>query len=306
MFTRSLWTQIPFSSLIVNSVGNPRESRGFTRHAPLSLWAWPIVASFLFFMPGSGLLAHEPLFMASHEAPGKGAFDMHLEITAEGTEDGEDEAEYEIEGTWGLTRDLAVQVALPFVVESGGGGSISASGFGDPSVNIKWRFWDHDVLGAKYALAAFLNSTVPVGEEEFGRDRPSFLAGLAHGREGLKHYYFFDVRYAYAVDDDGDQPGDILFLDASYGWRPGTRGLMRTDVVFFFEANWEDHDPDRHDDILDPTSGGRFFSLAAEALISPFNRLMIRGGVQVPVSQSIPLGAARRDPTFRLAIETRF
>ena len=81
---------------------------------------------------------------------------------------------------------------------------------------------------------------------------------------------------------------------------------MRTDVVFFFEANWEDHDPDRHDGILDLTSGGEFFSLAAEALISPFNRLMIRGGVQVPVSQNIPQGAVRRDPTFRLAIETRF
>ncbi len=256
----------------------------------------------------SSAWAHEPLFMASHEAPGKGAFDAHLEITGERTE-AEDKTEYEVEATWGLTRDVALQVGLPMVVKSGeaseSGGSLSASGFGDPTVRLKWRFWDRPFRGGRYAAAAFFRTTVPVGEEGFGRDRPALLAGLAHGREGLKHYYFVDVRYAHAVADGGDRPGDALFLDASYGLRPVRRGLEQTDVVFILEGNWEDRDRDRHENGVDTTSGGRFFSLALEALVSPFNRLMIRGGVQVPVSQNIPRGAPRRDLAFRLAVEFR-
>lgn len=256
-----------------------------------------ILPGLLLFGGASAPLAHEPLFMASHEAPGKGAFDAHLEVTGDRT-DREDETEYELEATWGLTRDFAVRVGLPFVAEQ--------SGSGDPSVGVKWRFWDRDVLAGKYAAAAFLRSTVPLGEEGIGRDRPSFLAGLAHGKEGLRHYYFVDARFAYAVADGGDKPGDTLFLDASYGWRPVTRGLEQTDVVLFFEANWEDHDPDRRDGIPVPASGGRIFSLAAEVLVSPHNRLMIRAGLQVPVSQNLAEGAPRREPGFRLATEFRF
>lgn len=290
----------------------PRRSNNFNHdplfYAPSRLRARLLGALLFLFAVPSGVLAHEPLFMASHEAPGKGAFDLHLEVTGTQTDD-EDETEYEVEATWGLTRDVAVRVGLPFVTLSGSdetGSSPSPSGFGDPTVRLKWRFWDRDVLGGKYAVAAILDSTIPVGDEGIGRDRPSLLAGIAHGKEGLEHYYFVDARYAYAVEDSGDKPGDTLFLDASYGWRPVDRGMEGTDVVLFFEANWEDHDQDRRGGVVNPASGGRFFSLAAETLISPSNRLMIRGGVQLPISQSVPTGAPERDFTFRLAVEFRF
>ncbi len=239
-----------------------------------------------------GTLAHEPLFMASHEAPGKGAFDMHLEVTSE-----QGETEYELQATWGFTRDVAVRVGVPFLAQ--------ASGFADPRVAVKWRFWDRDVLGGKYAVAALLETTLPLGEQGIGRDRPSVLVGVVHGREGLHHYYFLDARYAHSGADDGERPGDVLFLDGSYGWRPVLRPLDQTDVVLFFEVNWEDHVPERRGGV-DPMSGGRFLSAAAEVLVSPSNRLMIRTGVQVPVSQRIPPGAPRRDARFRVATEFRF
>ena len=58
--------------------------------------------------------AHEPLFMMSHEAPGKGASDWHVAIHGERGED-EDETEFEVEYTRGITRDLAFKVGVPLV-----------------------------------------------------------------------------------------------------------------------------------------------------------------------------------------------
>lgn len=126
-------------------------------------------------------LAHEPLFMMSHEVPGKGASDWHVAIHGERGED-EDETEFEVECTRGITRDLALKVGVPLVrrEERRAGFMKSSTGLGDPSVRVKWRFWDRDVLGAKYALAAMLESTIPVGKGgvRLGHDQPSIVAGV--------------------------------------------------------------------------------------------------------------------------------
>ena len=143
---------------------------------------------------------HEPLFMMSHEAPGKGASDVHLAIHGERTP-ARDETEFELEYTRGLTRNLAVKVGIPLVREEERIADVfkGDTGVGDPSVRIKWRFWDRDVLGAKYAVALMVHSTIPVGEgpARRGHERPSILWGLSHGRESLAWYYFVDMRYRY-------------------------------------------------------------------------------------------------------------
>ena len=150
-------------------------------------------------------LAHEPLFMMSHEAPGKGASDLHLAIHGERGEH-EDETEFELEYTRGLTRNLALKISAPLVRQEERVADLieGSTGVGDPTIRAKWRFWDRDVLAAKYAVAAMVQSTIPVGDGSgrLGSERPVILAGLSHGRESLEWYYFTDVRYLHALCPD--------------------------------------------------------------------------------------------------------
>lgn len=249
--------------------------------------------------------AHEPLFMMSHEAPGKGAADLHLAIHGERGET-EDETEFELEYTRGLTRNLAVKAGLPFVREERLVDEFieGESGLGDPRIRLKWRFWDRDLLGSKYALAALAQTSVPVGER--GRDRPSLLFGLSHGREGLAWYYFVDARYLYHVDDEGSRPGHRLLLDFSPGWRPYLGGLEQTDVVLFLEFNYAHLFARQLDGKKVPDSGGDFFALAPEILLSPGNRLMFKAGLQVPLVQAPDGAAAEMRTSFALETEIRF
>lgn len=260
--------------------------------------AYPIVAE-----------AHEPIFMISHEAPGKGAFDIHTEVTHDRQGD-ERELELEQEFTYGLTRDMAVRLSIPYVREElmESTGQKEQGGLGDPKVRLKWRFWDKDLPGAKYAVAGVLQSTLPVGDENgrLGRDKPSFLAGLAHGREGLYWYYFVDARYLYHVPDDETKPNDRIYLDVAYGLRPELRGLEETDIVYFFELNYLHERKAEVNGMNNPDSGGDFLFFSPEVLISPTNRVMLRGGVQIPILQSLNGQQEPKDFTFKGAVEIRF
>lgn len=250
--------------------------------------------------------AHEPLFMLSHEAPGKGAFDVHTEVQLERQGD-KREFELEQEFTYGLTRDMAIKLSVPFVREEAttAEGQEEENGLGDPAVRLKWRFWDKDLPGVKYAVAGVLESTIPTGGK-LGRDKPSLLAGLAHGREGLSWYYFVDARYLYHVEDNDNKPGDRLFLDAAYGLRPVLRGLEETDIVYFFELNYLHEKRAEVNGLTDPDSGGDFLFFSPEILISPTNRLMLRGGVQIPIVQSLNGRQEPKDFITKIAVEYRF
>ncbi|MDP2644936.1 MAG: hypothetical protein Q8P24_08350 [Desulfobacterales bacterium] len=253
--------------------------------------------------------AHEPIFMMSHEAPGKGAFDIHTEMTHARQGD-KREFELEAEITYGLTRDLAVGLSIPFVREEGitSGGQKVENGLGDPTVRFKWRFWDKDLPGVKYAAAGMLQSTVPIGDGDgrLGRDQPSLLAGLAHGREGLHWYYFVDARYLYHVEDNGAKPGDRLFLDVAYGLRPKLRGLEETDVVFFLELNYLHERNAEINGAANHNSGGDFLFISPEVLIAPANRVMVRTGVQIPIVQSLNGRQEPKDFTLKFTVESRF
>ncbi len=260
------------------------------------------------FWPGA-TVAHEPIFMISPEAPGKGAFDMHTEVRHERQGD---KREFELaqEFTYGLTRDLAFNLTIPFMREEveTAQGQEEKNGLGDPKLRLKWRFWDKDLPGVKYAVAGVLESTIPTGEGEgrLGRDKPSLLAGLAHGREGLFWYYFVDARYLYHVEDINTKPGDRLFLDAAYGIRPELRGLEETDIVYFFELNYLHENRARVNGLLNPDSGGDFLFFSPEVLISPTNWIMLRGGVQIPILQSLNGQQQPKDFTAAVLVEFRF
>lgn len=268
-----------------------------------------LIALFIWFLTPKSALAHEPIFMVSPEAPGKGAFDVHtgIQSTKRGNER---EFEWEQELTYGLTRDLAVNLSVPFVREEGisSQGQNVENGLGNPSVKIKWRFWDKDLPGIKYSASTILQSTIPVGRGDgrLGRNKPDILAGLAHGREGLYWYYFVDTRYLYRVEDGNTKPGDKLYFDAAYGLRPVLRGLDETDIVLFFELNYLHEYRAELNGIDNPDSGGDFVFFSPEILISPTNRIMLRGGVQIPIIQSLNGTQEPKDYTLKLVAEFRF
>lgn len=253
--------------------------------------------------------SHEPIFMISPEAPGKGAFDIHTEITHERQGD-ERRFELEQEFSYGLTRDLAVGFSIPFVREENitPAGQNVENGIGDPTMRIKWRFWDKGLPGVKYSVASVIQSTIPVGKGDgrLGREKPSLLAGLAHGREGLYWYYFVDARYLYHVEDNDTKPGDRLHLDVAYGLRPELRGLEETDIVYFFELNYLHERKARINGFANANSGGDFIFFSPEILISPTNRIMLRGGVQIPILQSLNGQQAPKDFVLKTAVEFRF
>ncbi len=128
------------------------ESQGLMK---LALFEISTILLLLYIVHPMAARAHEPIFMISHEAPGKGAFDIHTEVTHERRGD-ERGLEVEQEFTYGLTRDLAVGFSIPFVREEevASTGQEVENGLGDPAMRLKWRFWDKDLPGVKYAVAA--------------------------------------------------------------------------------------------------------------------------------------------------------
>lgn len=286
-----------------------KRSPGVTVSSERRPGRWPELVCFLWCIAAAAAVAHEPLFMMSHEAPGKGASDLHVALHGERGET-EDETEFELEFTRGLTRNLAVKVGVPLVrrEQRSAAGIAGDTGIGDPTVRAKWRFWDRDVLGAKYAVAAMLQSTVPVGDGSgrLGRDRPAVTAGLAHGRESLYWYYFVDARYRHHLAEDGSRPGDRLFVDVAPGWRPYLGELEQTDTVLFLEFNYVHVFPARVAGQDVPGTGGDYLFVAPEILLSPHNRLMFKAGLQVPLVQAVDGPDMESRTTFVLETEIRF
>lgn len=252
--------------------------------------------------------SHAPVFMMAPEAPGKGAFDLHTDIEHARQGD-ERHTEVEQEFTYGINRDFALGFAVPLAREEHApesGEQTSATGIDNPEIFGQWRFWDKDILGAKYSSALRLSGTAPIGDKNIARDKPSFMAGLAYGMESLKWYYTFDTRYLLHIEDDGAKPGDRFFADAAVGLRPHLGGLEETDVVLFVELNFMNELKARSNSRSNPDSGGSYLFISPEVLISPTNRLMIRSGVQIPVYQDLNGTQEPKDFTFRIVIETRY
>lgn len=260
-------------------------------------------------VPPLGAGAHEPIFMMSHETPGKGAFDIHTEVFHE-RQGNEQSLEIEQELSYGLTQDLAVKLSIPFIRKEEDSTNEQAvrNGFSDPKLRFKWRFWKKDLPSKRYALAGAIQSTLPLGNSNgrLGRDQPILLTGLSHGREGIYWYYFVDARYLYAIEDNDAKPGDQLYLDIAYGRRSKLRGLEKTDIVFFVGLNYLHEKMDQTLGGVNPDSGGDFLFFSPEILVAPTNQIMLRGGVQIPIHQSRNGQQESKDIAVKGTFEFRF
>lgn len=224
-------------------------------------------------------LAHEPLFMMSHDAPGRGAFDMHTSLEKNSLED---ELELETEFGWGITRDIAIKFKIPVVFFSEKSKSDIKAGFSDPVLSFKWRFWDKDSLGQKFAIAWAFKGNIPIGSNNgvrLGNNKLIFESGLSHGMESIHYYYFIDARYHYNAGNN-NKAADRLHLDISPGWRPFLAGLEDTDWVFFLESNYIHFFEGK---IENDWSTQDIVFITPDILVSPSNRLMFRLGIQFPI-----------------------
>ncbi len=214
-----------------------------------------------------------------------------------------------MEFTYGVTRDFAIGLEVPYArVESFGQGERQATvdGIENPELFLQWRFWDRDVLGAKYSSALRLAGAAPVGGESVARNEPTYMAGWAYGMESLKWYYTLDTRYQYNVENDNVKPGDKFFADVAVGLRPHLGGLEDTDIVYFLELNYLNERNSEFNGVDNPDSGGKFMFISPEVLISPSNRVMIRGGAQIPIYQEINGMEEPKEITYKLIVELRY
>ena len=257
---------------------------------------------------GGAAFAHAPVFMLSPDAPGKEAFDLHTEVT-HSRQGNERNTELEQEFTYGLTRNLVVGTSVPLARNEktlASGVQSASTGIDNPRFFGQWRFWDKDTLGAKRSSAIRMAATLPAGDKIIARNKPDFMVGAAYGMESIKWYYMFDARYLYRVDDAGVKPGDRFYADAAVGLRPHLAKLEETDTVLFLELNYMNEARGRFGGVDNRDSGGSFLYISPEVLISPTNRLMIRGGVQIPVYQQLQGAQEPEDLTFKFIIESRF
>ena len=224
--------------------------------------------------------AHEPLFGLGPHSIGK--YSWSLESGVEGGDDGWANA-YEL--AYGLTPDITVTAALPYLFETGTfETAYRPAGLGDLAVRAKYRFLRRDVLNASNAFALHGGLTFPTASQSAGRSSGArdYLVGLSFGHEGRGDYAFAGVRYRINGAHEELDRGDVLKIDAAYGIRPWKLEYLQPDTVFLVEVLGRVSARSSLGGVDDPSSGGRTISLAPGILFS-YRNVMLKAGVKIPV-----------------------
>lgn len=257
--------------------------------------------------------AHEPIFGLGPHTIYKGGIGIEAEFEGEEASGaGEEETEFVLhnEIIYGVTADLAVTLAVPYVIErttESGGVEKSSSGLGDVSLRGKYRFWRRDAPGVQDAAALILGVKLPTGDDDrtprLGSGSTDFLFALAAARESLTWYYFGDVRYRLNTEGGGGlEKGDRLFADLAIGIRPWPTEYYRPDLVLIAEFNWETIMRDELNGLDVEDSGGDRLFLSPSFFFT-YRNLAVKGGVQIPVYQDLNGGQPEVDYRFKLAAE---
>ncbi len=132
--------------------------------------------------------------------------------------------------TYGLSGSLALQASLPAVYRSwdqGGSGEDDA-GVGDPSLALRWRFWQDDRTGVNTSRAVLIaGAELPSGDTEFSSRSVDPFVGVALSTIEGRWAWNASARFKLNTSGEGDAsrvtPGDFadeaLFTDASLLYR---------------------------------------------------------------------------------------
>lgn len=232
--------------------------------------------------------AHEPIFGLGAHTLYKGGYG--LEVAWEGEKAGDEKhsvIKYHL--SYGLTPDLTMSIVVPHFLEKEEGGSSLTSGpggLGDISLRGKYRFLRYDAPGVTTGVALNLALKLPSGDERetppLGSGSVDYAAGLALSREGLRHYFFSDVRYRINTEANGVRKGNVFFFDVAYGIRPWKTDYLKPDLVIVVELNWEQVSRTRVGKVKNPDTGGNHVFVAPGFLLS-YRFIMFKGGVQIPI-----------------------
>jgi len=232
--------------------------------------------------------AHEPVFGLGAHTLYRDGYGIEVELEAEKAgDDRENVVEYKL--SYGVTPDFTIGLTLPQVIEKREGEE-SASGLGDMTLKAKYRFIRMDAQGSTTGVAVNLGLKLPSGDDtkkpRLGTGGADYITGLTVSREGLRHYFFSDVRYRANTEANGIRKGDVFFFDVAYGIRPWRVRYFKPDLVVLVELNYEKAARTRTGAAKDPESGGRKIFISPGFLLS-YRNVMFKGGVQMPLSQEL-------------------
>ncbi len=110
--------------------------------------------------------------------------------------------------------------------------------------------------------------------------------GLAAGRESRRWYYFAGVRAAIQLADEGRDLGDRVLLNLAWGIRPWLTEYLAPEFVVLVEANGRTQGRTTLNGQTVDASGGQVLSLAPAVMLS-YRNVMLKGGVDVPIWESL-------------------
>lgn len=248
--------------------------------------------------------AHGPIFSPGPETVFKGGYELHTEYSREkaGSER-EDEASVEV--AYGITGDWQVGVEVPYAFLKDG--TEHNDGFGNLGLSSKYRFWRNDMLGAQESVA-LLTDVILDTAHDHPHPAPSDGAtdaeiGLAYGYETLQWQRWASARYRYnGKNDEGENRGDAVFLDATLGYRPTPPEYYKPDLMWLLEVNSEITRYSEQNGMRLSDTGG------TEVFVSPgffltYRNAALKGGVQLPILSNLHGQQDASDYRFRLAIE---
>jgi len=137
---------------------------------------------------------------------------------------------FETTVAYGLTGDLALRAKIPAVRrawDEAGGSEIDAD-LGDPSLDLQWRFWQHDTAAVDTQRAALIaGAELPSGDREFSSSSIDPFLGAAFSSIEGRLAWNASARFKLNTSGGGNAgrilPGDTadeaLFLDASALYR---------------------------------------------------------------------------------------
>jgi len=133
--------------------------------------------------------------------------------------------------TYGLSSTLAVEAQVPVIVRSWdrtGGGSEDEVGLGDPSLALRWRFWQDDTGAVDTRRAVLIaGAELPSGDDEFSSESVDPFLGAAYSQISGRWAFNADARFKLNTSSERDAsrvtPGDFadeaLLANASVLYR---------------------------------------------------------------------------------------
>ncbi len=260
---------------------------------------WHSLGAALLLVAGASQ-AHDPVFGLGPHTLFKGGIELHTGY-ARAESGNEQEQEFALALSYGLTADWALGIEQHFAEESAPGEE--RTGRGDLALMSKYRFWRRDMPGAQHAAAVALRVIFGgTGEREIANEGATdAILGLSYGYEGRRWYRWAAARYRRNSENAaGLTLGDAWLIDLVGGIRFFPSTYYEPDWVWMLELNGELIDrAERRGRRIDSSGGQRWF--LSPGLMLTYRNYALKTGVQIPLRQQ--LNGQQQDIDYRSVIE---